>query len=172
MYLLLILTEMEIWIWQVLQLMTIRLHGMKIQMVKEPWKSLIVTTNAGEAASVFAADIDGDGDMDLASASYNDNKIAWYENTDGKGTFGSQQIVTTNAGGARSVFAADIDGDGDMDLARACHIGDKITWYENTDGKGTFGGQLLASTSAGSTVSLFAADIDGDGVWMCKCLFV
>ena len=88
---------------------------------------------------VFAADIDGDGDMDLASASYNDNKIAWYENTDGKGTFGSQQIVTTNAGGARSVFAADIDGDGDMDLASASYNDNKIAWYENTQGIGTFG---------------------------------
>ena len=29
--------------------------------------------------------------MDLASASQGDNKIAWYENMDGKGTFGSQR---------------------------------------------------------------------------------
>ena len=28
---------------------------------------------------MFAADIDGDGDVDLASASSNDNKIAWYK---------------------------------------------------------------------------------------------
>ena len=101
----------------------------------------IVTTNADGAQSVFAADIDGDGDMDLASASYNDGKIAWYENTDGKGTFGFQQIVTTNTDSAQSVFAADIDGDGDMDLASASAYDDKIAWYENTDGKGTFGSQ-------------------------------
>ena len=30
--------------------------------------------------SVYAADIDNDGDMDVLSASYNDDKIAWYEN--------------------------------------------------------------------------------------------
>ena len=30
--------------------------------------------------SVFAADMDGDGDMDILSASHNDNTIAWYEN--------------------------------------------------------------------------------------------
>ena len=29
--------------------------------------------------SVFAADMDGDGDMDILSASANDNTIAWYE---------------------------------------------------------------------------------------------
>ena len=51
-----------------------------------------------------------------------DNKIAWYENTDGKGTFGSQQIVSTSAVYAYSVFAADLDGDGDMDLASASYL--------------------------------------------------
>jgi hypothetical protein len=30
--------------------------------------------------SVYAIDIDGDGDNDVLSASSNDNKIAWYEN--------------------------------------------------------------------------------------------
>ena len=41
--------------------------------------------------SVFAADVDGDGDLDVLSASQGDDKIAWYENTDGAGSFGSQQ---------------------------------------------------------------------------------
>ena len=66
----------------------------------------------------------------------NDDKIAWYENTDGKGTLKSM-IVSTSANGAQSVFAADLDGDGDMDLASASENDDKIAWYENTDGKGT-----------------------------------
>ena len=37
------------------------------------------------ARSVFAADVDGDGDMDVLSASVRTtvNKIAWYENLDG-----------------------------------------------------------------------------------------
>jgi hypothetical protein len=30
--------------------------------------------------SVFATDLDGDGDADVLSASFNDDKIAWYEN--------------------------------------------------------------------------------------------
>ena len=63
------------------------------------------------AFSVFAIDIDNDGDIDLISASASDDKIAWYENIDGKGTFGPQQIVTTDADFAVSVFAIDIDND-------------------------------------------------------------
>ena len=39
-----------------------------------------ITTSADGARSVFAIDVDGDGDIDVISASYNDDKIAWYEN--------------------------------------------------------------------------------------------
>ena len=75
----------------------------------------VVKTDADGARSVHAADIDGDGDMDLASASYNDHKITWYENTDGNGSAWRVHVVATDAHGAVSVYIADIDGDGDMD---------------------------------------------------------
>merc|ERR1711991_856269 len=123
----------------------------------------VVSTSADDARSVFAADIDGDGDMDLASASAFDNKIAWYQNTDGAGSFGPQRVVTTAANGATSVFAADLDGDGDMDLASASSSDSKIAWYENTDGAGNFGPEQVVSTSANGARSVFAADLDGDG---------
>ena len=58
-------------------------------------KQMVVTTKANYAMSVVVGDLNGDGWLDLASASEGDNKIAWYKNTDGKGTFGQQIIVTT-----------------------------------------------------------------------------
>ncbi|MBJ77271.1 MAG: hypothetical protein CMJ98_09670, partial [Planctomycetes bacterium] len=42
---------------------------------------------ADSAQSVYATDLDGDGDADVLSASYYDDKIAWYENQGG-GLFG------------------------------------------------------------------------------------
>ena len=96
--------------------------------------------------SVYAADLDGDGDMDVLSASANDKKIAWYENTDGKGTFSTQKTITTQADSAKSVYAADLDGDGDLDVLSASSIDDKVAWYENTDGQGTFSTQKTIST--------------------------
>ena len=69
--------------------------------------------------SVYAGDLDGDGDLDVLSASFGDDKIAWYENMDGKGSFGPQQVITTAAIRPRSVYAADLDGDGDLDVLSA-----------------------------------------------------
>ena len=76
-----------------------------------------ISTSADGGYSVYAADVDGDGDMDVLSASYADDKIAWYEN-DGSEGF-TEHAISTSADGAISVFAADVDGDGDMDVLSA-----------------------------------------------------
>ena len=41
----------------------------------------IISTLADAAGCVASADMDGDGDLDVLSASAADNKIAWYENS-------------------------------------------------------------------------------------------
>ena len=94
-----------------------------------------ISTAAKGAWSVYAADVDGDGDTDVLSASSGDNKIAWYENM-GAGRF-TPHTISTAAKGARSVYAADLDGDGDTDVLSASSGDSKIAWYENT-GAGRF----------------------------------
>ena len=64
------------------------------------------------------------------SASTNDGKVAWYENL-GAGAFGSQQVLSDTAGGARAVEAADLDGDGDLDVLSAAGADHTIAWFEN-----------------------------------------
>ncbi|MFT7588454.1 MAG: hypothetical protein ACI959_000664, partial [Limisphaerales bacterium] len=121
----------------------------------------VITTAAVGAYSVYATDLDGDGDADVLSASYWDSKIAWYENTGGS-TFGPQQVITTAADNAASVYATDLDGDGDADVLSASFYDDKIAWYENTGG-GTFGPQQVITTAANGAQSVYATDLDGDG---------
>ncbi|MCW8809986.1 MAG: T9SS type A sorting domain-containing protein [Ignavibacteriaceae bacterium] len=89
-----------------------------------------ITTEAKAAEDVYAVDVDGDGDMDVLSASIFDDKIAWYEN-DGNENFTSHTI-TTDADGPRSVFAIDVDGDGYMDVLSASRFDSTIAWYENS----------------------------------------
>jgi hypothetical protein len=58
------------------------------------------------------------------------HRIAWYEN-DGGENF-TAHAIATGAYRATSVFAADVDGDGDLDVLSASgYDDDKIAWYEN-----------------------------------------
>ncbi|MCH8035267.1 MAG: VCBS repeat-containing protein, partial [Bacteroidetes bacterium] len=119
-----------------------------------------ITTDAFGAVSVFAIDVDGDGDMDVLSASSRqfENKIDWYEN-DGNENFTSHTI-TTDVGNATSVYAADVDGDGDMDVLSASSNDHKIAWYEN-DGNENFTSHTI-TTDALLAHSVYAIDVDGD----------
>ena len=111
--------------------------------------------------SVYAKDMDGDGDMDVLSASRIDDKIAWYEN-DGNENF-TPHTITTGANNAESVYAEDVDGDGDMDVLSASSEDDKIAWYENlmppeasfgaytTFGEAPFTVQFIDSSRGGRT---------------------
>ncbi len=123
----------------------------------------VISTDADGAYSVFSIDLDGDGDVDVLSASYFDTKIAWYENTDGEGSFGDQTVISTDVLGPHCVFANDLDGDGDADVLSASHMDDKIAWYENLDGEGDFGEQQVITTGADDALCVFSADLDGDG---------
>ncbi len=123
----------------------------------------IISTEAGGAISVFCCDLDGDSDGDVISAAFNDDEIAWYENIDGLGTFGPEQVITTEAEYAKQVFSADLDGDGDYDVLSASSSDNKIAWYENTDGMGSFGPQQIISAEVNNAKSVFSVDIDGDG---------
>jgi hypothetical protein len=113
------------------------------------------------ARSVYAADLDNDGDMDVLSASWDVDTIAWYRNN-GSGAFSSRRIISTEASGASSVRAADLDNDGDMDVLSASYDDNKIAWYRN-DGNGSFSSQLVISTAATAALSVHAADLDNDG---------
>ncbi|MBD2342306.1 VCBS repeat-containing protein [Calothrix sp. FACHB-156] len=118
-----------------------------------------ISTTADNAFSVYAADVDGDGDLDVLSASVNDDTIAWYENS-GSQSF-TERIITTTADGARSVYAADVDGDGDLDVLSASSSDNTIAWYENS-GSQSFTERIITTTADGAR-SVYAADVDGDG---------
>jgi len=109
--------------------------------------------------SVYAIDLDNDGDVDLLSASEYDDKIAWYEN-DGRENF-TMHVISTAADEASSVYATDLDGDGDVDVLSASADDDKIAWYEN-DGQANFTEHVI-SNSADGAWSVYATDVDGDG---------
>lgn len=109
--------------------------------------------------NISSADIDGDGDLDILSASTLGDNITWHEN-DGDENY-LTHFVSTEIDSARDVFATDVDGDGDIDILSASYDDDKIAWYEN-DGSQNFTANVISADANGAS-SLTAADIDGDG---------
>ena len=113
-----------------------------------------ISDSAHEARSIFAADVDGDGDMDVLSGHYN---IAWYEN-DGSESF-TPHTISTSA--ASSVYAIDLDDDGDMDVVGSS--AGSVGWYEN-DGSGSFATHKICNHYYHREFrSVYALDVDGDG---------
>ena len=95
------------------------------------WTAADIVTDANGARNVFLADIDGDGDLDVLSASQSDDTIAWYENDGAANPSWTVQDIATSATGAYDVHVADVDGDGDIDIVSASENDNAITWYEN-----------------------------------------
>jgi len=112
---------------------------------------------------VQVADIDGDGYLDIVSASSFIGPIAWFKNLDGTGNFGPQQIVTTTGGDIRTLKLEDLDNDGDVDLIAGgdCNLG----WYENLDGAGNFGlKNSIWTGDLGDIYHVETADLNSDGL--------
>jgi len=111
-------------------------------------------------AGVAAADFDGDGDMDLAVATDNLDKISIFTNS-GAGAFSGPVNILTGAGtGPDDMVASDIDGDGDSDLLVVLKNINQVRVYLNNAGTFTAG----ASTATGAEpVDIAAGDINNDG---------
>ena len=127
------------------------------------FKEINVTNSADGLFSVILEDLDKDGDLDIVSASYLDDKIAWYENDGNIIPNFSTNVISTSANGAVLVVAGDLDSDGDIDIISACYDDNSIVWYEN-DGNiiPTFSAHVV-STNVNGAVSVDVGDIDNDG---------
>jgi len=111
-----------------------------------------------EPFSVIAADINGDGKLDLISATHG-NTLTVFTNS-GSGSFGSN--ATYNVGeDPISVVAADLNGDGKLDLICANQNTNTLTVLTN-DGSGSFA-LAFSPTVDDGPASVTAADVNGDG---------
>ena len=123
----------------------------------------IVSTSQLTPFGLQSADLDNDGDLDLIVSSEGDNRIIWYENKDGEGNFGGENVITTLTITPRSIYTSDLDGDGDLDVLSASIGDNKLAWYENIDGHGTFGNQVVISTVGDQVICVYTSDLDNDG---------
>jgi len=127
------------------------------------WTEHTVDGDFTGAQSVFSADVNGDGYMDVLGAAYNAHDIAWWENVDGSGTSWTEHTVDGDFVYATSVYSADVNGNGYTDVLGAASIADDITWWENVDGSGTSWTEHTVDGDFDGANSVFSADVNGDG---------
>ena len=113
--------------------------------------------------SVFAADMDGDGDLDILGNAGQPAQIFWMENMNGQGSYGTMHVIREMDAYANTIFAADVDLDGDMDVFAASPYINEVAWYENLDGNGSFGSKNVITNTLSKPFAVYVEDLDNDG---------
>lgn len=125
----------------------------------------LLTEEAYDVRSVSVGDMNGDDNIDVLSASFGDSKIAWYQNLGYSNFYEEQRIISVLAIGATDLFAADFDGDNDLDVVSSSAMDSRIIWYQNVldqEDDLEFKRYPLTNSTSGAS-SVYAADIDIDG---------
>ncbi len=122
----------------------------------------IIDDDFSGASSVYAIDVDGDGDVDILGAARGADEICWWKN-DGEENF-TKHTIDDNFDGAYDVYATDLDGDGDVDILGAAQNADDIVWWENEGSQGfTRHNITMPYYQLDGARSVYAIDVDGDG---------
>ncbi len=126
----------------------------------QSWTSMVVDGSFDGARSVCTGDVDGDGDTDILGAAAYADEIAWWENLDGSASEWDRHTIDDDFDGAWSVSAADIDGDGDLDVVGTAYYLDAVSvWF----GEGGSWTREDVATGFDGAYCACAADVDGDG---------
>jgi outer membrane protein assembly factor BamB len=123
-------------------------------------------TNLGNLAvgtgpkGIVAGDFNGDGTLDLVTADAG-GTLSFLKGN-GDGTFAGLVTAATGLGPLSAIAAADINGDGALDLAVAKDTTSQVQWLFGT-GTGAFAGGGTLPTSGPAPVAVALGDLNGDG---------
>jgi uncharacterized repeat protein (TIGR01451 family) len=112
----------------------------------------VVDAGFADALAMAAADVDGDGKLDLVAAGA--GGVAWWKENAGVYT-----RTTISAGAAIDVALGDLDGDGDLDAGIA--TAGSLLLARGAAGGTSWTVTTVAASLAAKSVAM--ADIDGDG---------
>jgi len=123
------------------------------------YPAVSVGATSSGAYMLQTADLDADGDIDLAVVCNGDNTVSVIKNN-GSGTFASK-VAYAAGGSPYSMTLADVDGDGDKDMLFTIAATNVVAVMKN-NGDGTFAAKTEYTTAA-SPLNVTTGDIDNDG---------
>jgi antibiotic biosynthesis monooxygenase (ABM) superfamily enzyme len=132
------------------------------------WQRFTITRHTIPGAyDVALADLDGDGDQDVAVSTWRlSNKFVWFENPGDPESSANWKlhVIEENIAEPRTIRAGDFNGDGKPDLLGTARVANLVVWYENSGDPRMkkWTRHVIDATSADPGHGM-PADIDGDG---------
>jgi hypothetical protein len=120
----------------------------------------VTIASIGGALWLDAADLDADGNMDLAVAGFYDDSLSVLYG-DGVGGFGAPAVLSTVENGAHTVEIVDLDQNGELDILVSAYYSGRVSMFRQFGG--AFGPRELVMNQVDGAYCATAADLDGDG---------
>ncbi len=127
--------------------------------------------SGGDCRGVAAADLDGDGFVDIVALNYGDKTISLFKNIGSTGGLNANSfappVVIPAPGGPYEVAIADLDGDGKPDLAVVNSDNGTVSIYQNQTTSGVLDTNSFPARidlpGGTNPETIAAVDLDGDG---------
>ena len=96
------------------------------------WRSHVIQQPFKDAFSAVAADLDGDGAVEVVASAYDTGRIAWFEHHGDPTGAWTMHILKDNWRRSSQLILADLDGDQDLDVASVADRPNReFRWWRN-----------------------------------------